>query len=99
MSTPFNYKWLEPGAAIPVDIETTAALVKELTSLVKAAPRKYMVSVCGASAPSHIHRDLTEAMKEAERLSRIRQNFDRTIHVVEIKNSLVPRTTHEWEDV
>ena len=58
-----------------------------------------MVRVCGANAPSHIHTDLTEAMNEAERLSRIRQNFDRTIHVVEIRSSLVPRTTHEWEDV
>ena len=72
MSTPFNYKWLEPGAAVPVDIETTAALVKELASLVKPRQRKYMVSVCGSSAPSHIHTDLTEAMNEAERLSRIR---------------------------
>lgn len=33
MSTSFNYKWLEPGAAIPVDIGTTSLLAAELHRL------------------------------------------------------------------
>ena len=58
---------------------------------------KYMVSVCGSNAPSHIHTDLQAAIVEAERLSKLSQNRDRTIHIVEIKATLKPITTHIWE--
>lgn len=33
MSTPFNEYWLEIGAAIPVDIETTEILINEIKRL------------------------------------------------------------------
>ena len=33
MSNTFNDYWLEPGAAIPIDIETTQALVEEVRRL------------------------------------------------------------------
>jgi len=33
MSTPFNEHWLEMGACVPVDIETTAILLKEIKQL------------------------------------------------------------------
>ena len=33
MSTPFNEYWLEIGAAIPVDIETTEILFNEIKRL------------------------------------------------------------------
>ena len=36
MSTFFNPYWLEPGAAVPVDIATTAALVTEIQRLRQA---------------------------------------------------------------
>lgn len=36
MSTPFNPYWLEPGAAVPVDIATTSALVTEIQRLRQA---------------------------------------------------------------
>ena len=36
MSTPFNPEWLKPGAAIPVDIETTTTLWHELRRLHEA---------------------------------------------------------------
>lgn len=58
---------------------------------------KYMVSVCGSNAPVHIHTDFESAKAEAERISRMSQNRDRTIHVVEIKATLKPTTTHVWE--
>lgn len=58
---------------------------------------KYMVSVTGSNAPSHIHTDWQTAKEEAERLSRLSQNRDRTIHIVEIKATLKPITTHIWE--
>jgi hypothetical protein len=34
MSTPFNEHWLEMGACVPVDIETTAAFVAEIHRLI-----------------------------------------------------------------
>lgn len=34
MSTPFDKHWLEMGACVPVDIETTAALVAEIKRLI-----------------------------------------------------------------
>ena len=30
MSTPFNEHWLEMGACVPVDVETTSAILEEL---------------------------------------------------------------------
>ena len=33
MSTPFNEYWLEMGAVVPVDIETTAILLNEIKRL------------------------------------------------------------------
>ena len=36
MSTSFNPYWLEPGAAVPVDIETTAALLAEIKAMLQA---------------------------------------------------------------
>lgn len=36
MSTPFNPYWLQPGAAVPVDIETTAALLGEIKAMLQA---------------------------------------------------------------
>lgn len=35
MSTPFNPKWLEPRAVVPVDIETTAALLNTVKNLMR----------------------------------------------------------------
>ena len=58
---------------------------------------KYMVSVTGSNAPSCIHADWQTAKSEAERLSKMPQNSERTIHVVEIKATLKPITTHIWE--
>ena len=58
--------------------------------------QKYMVSVTGSNAPSHIHTNFTDAKAEAERLSKLKQNFDRTIHIVEIKAALKPVQSHEW---
>ena len=34
MSTPFKSEWLQPGAVVPVDVETTAALVAEIHRLI-----------------------------------------------------------------
>lgn len=36
MSTPFNPYWLQPGAAVPVDIETTAVLLAEIKAMLQA---------------------------------------------------------------
>lgn len=36
MSTPFNPAWLQPGAAVMVDIQTTAALLDEIKQCKKA---------------------------------------------------------------
>lgn len=58
---------------------------------------KYLVSVTGSNAPSHIHTDWQTAKSEAERLSKMAQNRDRTIYIVEIKATLKPITTHIWE--
>ena len=58
---------------------------------------KYMVSVTGSNAPSCIHVDWQTAKSEAERFSKMPQNRDRTIHIVEIKATLKPITTHIWE--
>lgn len=57
---------------------------------------KYMVSVTGNNAPSHIHTSWQDATAEAERLSKLRQNFDRVIHIVEIKATLKPVSSHVW---
>lgn len=59
--------------------------------------KRFMVSVCGSSAPSKIHESLDDAKAEAERLATQHNNRDRVIHVVEIVASLLPRTTHVWE--
>lgn len=60
---------------------------------------KYMVSVTGSNAPSNIHTDWQQAKAkaEAERLSKLSQNRDRTIHVVQVMATLKPVTTHVWE--
>lgn len=58
---------------------------------------KYMVSVTGSNAPNHIHTNWQDAKAEAERLSKLKQNFDRVIHLVEIKATLKPVFSHEWE--
>ena len=34
MSTPFDERWLKTGACVPIDIETTAALVVEIHRLI-----------------------------------------------------------------
>ena len=39
MSKTFDQRWLTPGAVVPVDIETTSALIKEIQSLKKDAAR------------------------------------------------------------
>jgi len=36
MSTSFNPYWLEPGAVVPVNIETTAALLGEIKAMLQA---------------------------------------------------------------
>ena len=58
----------------------------------------YMVSVCGSNAPTKEHEHLADAKAEAVRLSLMSNNKDRTIHVVEIVATMVPRTTHEWKE-
>ena len=58
---------------------------------------RYMVSVCGSTAPSKIHDGLESAKQEAERLADQHNNRDRVIHVVEIVATLIPRTSHQWE--
>lgn len=57
----------------------------------------YLVSVCGSNAPTVIHQDFESAKSEAERLSKIRQNMDRTIYVVELVAVLKPVSSHAWE--
>lgn len=59
-------------------------------------PARYMVSVCGSNAPMHTHTNWQEARAEAERLSKLKQNFDRVIHIVEIKATLKPVQSHAW---
>jgi hypothetical protein len=59
---------------------------------------KYMVSVCGSSAPMKQHAELSEAKAEAERLAMQPQNTNRVIHVVQVVATLRPAGCHKWED-
>lgn len=47
MSTPFNPKWLEQGAAVPVDIATTVALVQELNRMKYLINKTYYINDAG----------------------------------------------------
>ena len=47
MSTPFNPYWLQPAAVIPVDIETTAALVQELKRMRYLIDKTYYINEAG----------------------------------------------------
>lgn len=58
---------------------------------------KYMVCVVGRSAPTVIHSTLSEAMREAERLSLQPANIQNTVHVVRIECSLLPKINHVWQ--
>ena len=51
----------------------------------------YLVSVCGGNAPTKAHDKLSDAITEAERLSLLSQNKDRTIYVAQIVAMLEPR--------
>ena len=102
MSGDHNMNWYDDGtvfegvrskdSTVPTYHTDTA---EDLRRGYMSTPR-YMVSVTGSSAPSHIHTDWQTAKEEAERLSRLSQNRDRTIHIVEIKATLKPVTTHVW---
>ncbi len=56
----------------------------------------YMVSVDGREAPSTIHPNQAEAVKEAIRLSRMPNNRDRCVRVLRLIGSYVPSSSHEW---
>jgi hypothetical protein len=58
---------------------------------------KYMVCVVGASAPTVTHPTIGEAMREAERLSLLTPNIQRTVHVLKIECSLLPKINHVWQ--
>jgi hypothetical protein len=58
---------------------------------------KYLVSVCGSHAPLKMHDTLESAKTEAERLSRLKDNRDSAIYVVQIQASLIPASSHKWE--
>ena len=58
---------------------------------------KYMVLVVGQGAPTVIHPTLGEAMREAERLSLQTTNIQRTVHVLRIECSLLPKINHVWQ--
>lgn len=47
MSTPFNPYWLHPTAVIPVDIETTAALVLEIKRMKYLIDKTYYINDAG----------------------------------------------------
>ena len=47
MSTPFNPDWLRRGAAVPVDIETTAALLNELLRMKYLIDKTYYINDSG----------------------------------------------------
>ena len=49
MSTPFNPYWLEPRAAVPVDIETTAALLYELKRMKYLIEKTYYINEAGCT--------------------------------------------------
>lgn len=61
-------------------------------------PTQYLVSVCGANAPSKLHGTLPDAKAEAERLSLDPRNRDRQIYVVALVAVLKPSTTHVWSE-
>jgi hypothetical protein len=58
---------------------------------------KYMVYVVGQGAPTVTHPTLGEAMREAERLSLQTTNIQRTVHVLRIECSLLPKINHVWQ--
>ena len=72
MSTPFNPYWLNPGAAVPVNIETTAALVQEIQRLRAEAEKQQALDAMADNArelglsyekPDHI-RDATKKVEQ-----------------------------------
>ena len=65
MSTPFNPYWLEPGAAVPVNIETTAALLGEIKAMLQAiCDPENQPSQFGTVTIEHMEREIA-AEREA----------------------------------
>ena len=65
MSTPFNPYWLEPGAAVPVNIETTAALLGEIKAMLQAiCDPENQPSQFGNVTIEHMEREI-DAEREA----------------------------------
>lgn len=65
MSTPFNPYWLQHGAAVPVDIETTAALLAEIKAMLQAiSDPENQPSQFGTVTLEHMEREIA-AEREA----------------------------------
>jgi hypothetical protein len=64
-----------------------------------SAQPAYLVSVCGANAPTKLHPTLDEAKAEAHRLSCDTRNRDRTIYVLQLAAIYKPQSQHVWEAV
>lgn len=47
MSTHFDVRWLEQGAAVPVDIATTAALLNEIKRMKYLIDKTYYINDSG----------------------------------------------------
>jgi hypothetical protein len=70
MSTPFNNQWLQPCAAIPVDMDTVAALVTELKRCRYLIERTYYIHEDGSirqrlmdNLLADVARDVLEGMR------------------------------------
>ena len=59
MSTPFKSEWLQPGAAVPVDVQTLAAFAEELRRVMQENEelRTALVRTMNLYNTAAIHRD------------------------------------------
>jgi len=64
MSTPFDKRWLEPRAAIPVDIETVAALVTELKRCRYLIERTYYIHEDGSTRQRLMDNQLADVARD-----------------------------------
>lgn len=68
-SKPFNPYWLQPGAAVPVDIETTAALLAELKAMLQAiSDPENQPSQFGTVTLEHMEREIAAEREQIAQL-------------------------------
>ena len=84
MSTPFNEHWLEMGACVPVDVETTSAILEELQrerrskALMTKEDAIKLIKLLSAleswsfsakiDLPDYLHEDLSIALEKLEKI-------------------------------